>query len=81
MRPGATRVESIGSVWWFDEAAGEYLRLPRNEQPREHPEWSDERAGALQDAVWHPYADVSFTHGRMYVWGAGGHWVASAPMP
>lgn len=55
MRPGAVRVETVGSVWWFDETTHEYLRLPREEKPREKPEWSDERAGPLQDAVWHPY--------------------------
>lgn len=54
MRPGAIKVETKGSFFWLDEAAGEYLRLPKEERPRERPEWSDERAGALQDAVWHP---------------------------
>jgi len=54
MRPGCTKVETRGSLWWFDDTAHEYLRLPRVEQPRERPEWSDERAGVLQDAVWHP---------------------------
>lgn len=55
MRPGCVRVETWGSYWWFDETAKEYLRLPKAESPREKPEWSDERAGVLQDAVWHPY--------------------------
>ncbi len=54
-RPGCVKVESKGSFWWFDERAREYLRLPKQEGPREKAEWSDQRAGALQDAVWHPY--------------------------
>jgi hypothetical protein len=49
------RVESMGSVWTFDDDLHQYMRLPKREQPREQPEWSDERAGALQDGVWHPY--------------------------
>lgn len=59
MRPGAVKIESIGSFWWFDEATHEYMRLPKNEMPRERPDWSDERAGVLQDAVWHPYVSYS----------------------
>lgn len=49
------RVETKGSFWWLDESAHEYMRLPKHEAPRERPEWSDERAGVLQDAVWHPF--------------------------
>lgn len=49
-----SRVDTVGSSWWLDDDAGQYLRLPRNEAPRERPEWSDARAGVLQDAVWHP---------------------------
>lgn len=56
MRPGAIKVETKGSFFWIDEAACEYLRLPKEERPRERAEWSDERAGALQDGVWHPMA-------------------------
>lgn len=54
MRPNAVKVETRGSLFWLDDEAGEYLRLPKHEKPRERPEWSDERAGPLQDAVWHP---------------------------
>ena len=54
MRPGTTHVVTKGSHVWLDDAAGEYLRLPKTEGPRERAEWSDERAGPLQDAVWHP---------------------------
>lgn len=54
MRPGTTRVVTRGSYVWLDGTAMEYLRLPLGETPRERPEWSDERAGVLQDAVWHP---------------------------
>lgn len=55
MRPGCVRIESAGSLWWIDENAKEYLRTPKVEAPRDPPEWGDERAGALQDLVWHPY--------------------------
>lgn len=54
MRPGAIKVESKGSYWWLDEAAGEYLRLPKEEKPRGDPTWGSQDAGALQDAVWLP---------------------------
>ena len=54
MRPGCVKVESRGSLWWFDDMAGEYLRLPKTEKPRERSEWSDGRAGILQDGVWLP---------------------------
>lgn len=50
------RVTSFGSIWEIDEDLMRYRRYPRREQPRERAEWSDERAGALQDFVWHPMA-------------------------
>lgn len=53
MTPGAVKVETLGSFVWLDEAAGQYLRTPKEEAPREKAEWSDERAGRLQDGVWH----------------------------
>lgn len=53
MRPGAIHVVTKGSNVWLDDEAGEYLRLPLTERGRRNAEWSDERAGALQDAVWH----------------------------
>lgn len=83
MRPGSTRIESKGSIWWFDEQAREYLRLPRVEQPRERPEWSDERAGALQDAVWHPYEWFELTERALrisYIDLEGAQQVAHAPL-
>jgi hypothetical protein len=58
VRPGATRVESLGSVWFFDEDAREYLRMPKNEGPRSSPEgedWGGPTAGPLEDLTWHPY--------------------------
>lgn len=62
MRLGAVKVESMGSFWWFDEQALEYLRLPNKEQPREHPEWGNADADpGLQDAVWHPYKKWEIT--------------------
>lgn len=48
MRPGAVRVETVGSYWWLDDDAGEYLRTPKIEAPR------DETRGPLVDLVWHP---------------------------
>ena len=53
--PGIVRVESLGSVWEIDENLNRYRRFPKTETGREKPEWSDERAGALQDAVWHDF--------------------------
>lgn len=44
---------SAGSVWELDNDLNRYRRYPRTEGPREVAEWSDERAGSLQDAVWH----------------------------
>lgn len=52
--PGVVTVESKGSMWYLDDSLGRFLRLPKHEAPREKAEWSDERAGILQDAVWHP---------------------------
>lgn len=57
MRPGTTHVVTKGSNVWLDDTAHEYLRLPRTEHPREQADWSDDRAGVLQDAVWHPMID------------------------
>lgn len=54
MRPGAIKVESKGSYWWLDETSGEYLRLPKEEKPRDDPSWGSDEAGPLQDAVWLP---------------------------
>ncbi|MGH1490555.1 MAG: hypothetical protein ACRBK7_14390 [Acidimicrobiales bacterium] len=54
MRPDSAHVATKGSNVWLDGTAGEYPRLPLGEAPRERPEWSDDRAGVLQDAVWHP---------------------------
>lgn len=67
MRPGAIKIETNGSLWWFDETAHQYMRLPKNELPRERAEWSDERAGVLQDAVWHPYIDYWVVTDRAFV--------------
>lgn len=58
MRPGAQRVESVGSVWFFDDDAGEYLRMPKTEGPRgkgpNGEDWGGREAGALEDLRWHP---------------------------
>ncbi len=52
---GRTRVESKGSWWLFDEDRMVYFRFPKHEAPRERIEWGSAAAGALQDAVPHPY--------------------------
>jgi hypothetical protein len=49
------RIETSGSLWVFDEELLRYQRMPKEERPREREEWSDERAGSLQDFVWHDY--------------------------
>lgn len=49
------RIETQGSVFEIDEDDLRYRRFPKQEAPRERPEWSDDRAGVLQDFVWHPY--------------------------
>lgn len=54
------RIETMGSIFEIDEDDLRYRRFPKHEGPREKPEWSDERAGALQDAVWHPYIEWEF---------------------
>lgn len=69
--PELTKIESKGSYWWFDEVAHLYMRLPKEEQPRERAEWSDERAGVLQDAVWHPYIKWAI---RNWHWRGNSHY-------
>lgn len=49
------RVESLGSIVLIDETDSRYMRMPKQEQPRERPEWGDASAGALQDGVWHGF--------------------------
>ena len=74
MRPGALRVESLGSVWFLDFDAMEYLRMPRTEGGRERAEWGDKTAGPLQDLVWHHFDRVTVEHPewshypRMVLW-------------
>jgi hypothetical protein len=54
------RVESRGSVWIFDTIDKTYVRMPKDEKPREHPAWGSADAGALQDFVQHPYVSYTF---------------------
>lgn len=58
MRPGATKVESFGSFWFLDDDAGECLRMPKQEGPRERgpngEDWGGPEAGELEDLKWHP---------------------------
>jgi len=51
----AHRVETKGSWWLIDDAGCRYCRFPKTEAGRERPEWGDETAGALRDAVWHSF--------------------------
>lgn len=61
------RIETGGSIFEIDEDMDRYRRFPKNEGPREKPEWSDERAGALQDAVWHPFVKWGYRSGRLVI--------------
>lgn len=47
-RPGATKVESVGSYWFLDNDTQEYMRMPKVEAPR------TEDREPLVDLVWHP---------------------------
>ncbi len=49
------RVETNGSIWTINEGGLLYLRLPKEEKPRERSEWGGVNAGPMQDAVWHPF--------------------------
>lgn len=79
-RTGITRVESHGSMWMIDNDLRRYCRFPKHEGPREKPEWSDERAGKLQDAVWHDFHGDWFIdkmdrlHIQVVVDGGDGTW-------
>jgi hypothetical protein len=79
MREGAVHVVTVGSNWWLDESTGEYLRLPLREEPRERPEWGDERAGALQDATWMAFSSWRIDKERLWIDGELGQ--LSAPLP
>jgi hypothetical protein len=58
------RIESAGSIWLLD--GNRYMRMPREEKPRDHKEHGGPEAGTLQDFVWHPFTStyVSFDLGR-----------------
>ena len=67
-------VETQGSIWHIDEDLNRYRRFPKEEKPREKPEWSDEQAGPLQDAVWHDFTGtwwLTHTHLVIQVYVAG----------
>jgi len=57
-------ITTLGSFWEIDEENARYRRAPRGVGKREDPAWGDERAGALQDEVWHPY--TSWTTKNLY---------------
>ena len=46
------RVVTKGSVFLIDDALGRYMRVPKEERPRENG-WGDDTQGPLQDNVWH----------------------------
>lgn len=48
------RIITDGSVWLIDDDRKLYWRFPKNEAPRPN-EWGGPGAGALQDAVPHPF--------------------------
>ena len=52
-----TRIETTGSIWLIDDDRHVYYRFPREERPRERPEWGGPDAGALQDAVPHDFVE------------------------
>lgn len=83
MRPGATRIESIGSIWWLDDDRLEYLRAPKHEGPRTSPEdedWGGPGAGELQDLRWHPMVRWHRTALRLIIeLDDDGHYI-SAPL-
>lgn len=49
------RVESVGSIWLFDEDLKRYMRMPKTEAPRERKPYYDQHE-SLDDLVWHEYA-------------------------
>lgn len=57
------RVISLGSVWEIDPELMRYRRYPKVEKPRDNPAWADQRAGALQDFVWHPMTALPYVRG------------------
>ena len=59
------RIRTKGSMWVLDDGAGRYCRFPLDEGGRERPEWGDERAGVLRDAVWHPMLSWRLADARM----------------
>jgi hypothetical protein len=73
-----TRVQSRGSLWVLDEDLLRYCRFPLNEAPRERPEWGSADAGALQDAVWHPYVSWRLSDHPVSI---GGRYHAPDAMP
>lgn len=66
------RVESLGSVWFLDDDAHEYLRMPKTEGPRPKgpngEDWGGPDAGHLQDLIWQPMVSWSISeHGRLRI--------------
>lgn len=76
------RIESLGSIWEIDEEMLRYRRWPKQEAPREKPEWSDDRAGKLQDFVWHSYVSYWIDGGRLFIDTGGAlPYYVTAPLP
>lgn len=81
MKPGALKIETNGSFWFFDEVNRKYLRMPKQEGPRERPEWGDERAGRLQDLYWHDYDRWEVINGKLIIHFEDDDRVVFAPNP
>jgi hypothetical protein len=75
-----TRIETLGSVWFFDEDLKRYQRFPKGEKPREKPEWGNADAGVLQDGVWHDYERYDVDDLRLLIYYEGQPNPAYAPM-
>lgn len=65
------RIESKGSIWFFNEIDKTYIRMPKAEKPRNNPEWGN-TPGPLQDFVPHPYVKYEIL---------AEHWTDKGPRP
>jgi hypothetical protein len=60
------RVESTGSIWEIDVEDMRYRRFPKEESPREKPEWGNSEDG-LKDFVWHDFIEWRVTDTRLII--------------
>jgi hypothetical protein len=77
------RIATRGSIFLIDEGLNRYQRMPKEEKPREKPEWGSSVAGPLQDFVWHDMDPEGWyivpQSNRLYIHTAGSF--ISAPDP